>query len=165
MQVYPPLFDHGQKRSVTAAALEKRTLTAGQENTVWAKQVQQDKKLFGGHGRSVRDYAEAFIHAKLVASGNGDGTAGDIIDGDLVIAITDSDQRRVLESHTVGNLGDLADAVDDSRTDRPVMAALAPFAKPGRHLEFRILPDAGSDGVELDPDASDARLYYSEVSN
>ena len=165
MQVYPPLFEEGQKRSVVASQLDQVTLKAGQENTIWAKQVAQDKKLFPGHGPQVRDYAKAFIHAKLVASGSGTGTAGDIIDGDLIVAITDSDQRRVLASFVVGNLGDLADALNSDRTDRPIMAAIAPFAKPGRHLEFRVFPDAGSDGVEVDPANSDARLYYSEVSN
>ncbi|WP_363467831.1 hypothetical protein [Halogeometricum borinquense] len=164
MEEYPPLFGEGQKRSVTASALSKETLKAGTENTVWAKQVAQDKKLFAGHGPEVRDYAKAFIHAKLVASGAGSGDAGDIINGDLIVAITDSDQRRVFASHVVGNLGDLADALEDDRTSRPIMAALAPYAMPGRYLEFRILPSPGSGGVELDPAESDARLYYSEVS-
>ncbi|RYJ12750.1 hypothetical protein ELS19_01370 [Halogeometricum borinquense] len=165
MKEYPPLYGEGQKRSVVASELDQVTLTAGQENTIWAKKVAQDKALFAGHGPEVRDYAKAFIHSKLVASGNGAGTAGDVIDGDLIVAITDSEQRRVIASYVIGNLGDLADALTSDRTDRPVMAAIAPYAKPGRHLEFRVFPSPGSDGLELDPAESDARLYYSEVSN
>ncbi|WP_338905236.1 hypothetical protein [Salinibaculum marinum] len=153
----------GDKRNIVAADLDQDTLKAGTEVTVWSQKVPDDKVLFWGHGRAQREYADAFVFAELLASGNGTGTAGDELSGELVLAITDSQQRRVLASTVFDTLGELADAKADDRTNRPIMAALAPYAKPGRHIEIRIRAASGSDGKELDPSASSARLYYSEA--
>lgn len=165
LQKNPGLYDVGEKFTVTAEDLTGATLNADTEVTVWSKQIPQDKVGFFGHGPEDRRMAEAYIYAKLVASGNGTGTGGDAINGELVAAITDSEQRRVLASMTVDALGELADAESSERTDRPVFAALAPFARAGRHLEFRIVANSSSDGVELDnaPANSSARLYYSQA--
>jgi hypothetical protein len=156
------LYGRGSKFTVRAGDLEQATLGQN-ETTIWAEQVPQDKHAWFGHGPEVRDYAKAFIYATLVASGNGSLNAGDPIEGELVAAITDSEQRRVLASVTIDDLGELADAETSDRTQRPVMNALGPYAKPGRHLEFRILPASGSVGAEVDPSASSARLYYSKA--
>ncbi len=158
------LAGRGQKFPVDVAAFDSDTLAQGTEVTVWSKQVPQDKTAWFGAGPSVRDYAEAFIFLELVASGNGSANSGDVIEGgELVAAVTDSEQKRVLASTTVDSLGELADAKADQRTDRPIMASLAPYATPGRHLEFRIVANTSSDGVEIDPAASSGRLYYSQA--
>lgn len=158
------LAEIGQKRSLTASAFEQDTLKEGTEVTVWSKQVAQDEALWFGYGFEAREYAEAFIFLELLASGGGSGTEGDALTGELVAAITNSRQDRVIDSVTIDNLGELADAKASERTKRPIMAALAPYAKPGRHLEFRIVADPESDGKEIDPANSAGRLYYGQQS-
>jgi|GEM_PF-3112708 len=158
----PDLAQVGQKFPVLPSNFDAATLVAETEVTVWSKQIPQDKVGWFGAGVTNRDYAEAFIYAVLKASGNGSGAAGDAIQGELVAAITDSEQRRVLASTTIDALGELADAKASDRTMRPILAALGPYAKPGRHLEFRVVADPSSDGVEIDPSACEGRLYYSQ---
>lgn len=160
LQREPDLYNRGDKRPVFAGDLESATVKAGTEVTVFQKQVPDDKIAWFGHGSHQRSVAEAFIFADLDASGNGTGTAGDPIEGELVAAVLDSEQRRVLASTTIDSLGELADAKADERTERPVMEALAPYAKPGRYLEFRVRSASSSDGYEIDTSGSSARLYY-----
>ena len=166
----PRLLDVGNAKPLDASDLQNATVKAGSEVTVYAKQVPNDKELFWGHGGKNRQAADTkFMFANLVADGTGDGNDGDPIIGDLIAAITDSDQKRVLASVTLGALGELADALDDDRTERPVMYALAPYAKPGRHIELRVQAKASCDGYKIDNTEnpgtdSSARLWYSEVN-
>lgn len=164
LQYHPDLAQLGQKKSVTPSAFQAETLKADTEVTVWSKQVAQDEALWHGYGVPEREYAEAFIFASLVASGNGTGSQGDELTGELVARITNSRQDRVLASVTIDNLGELADAETSERTSRPIQQALYPFAKPGRHIEFAIVADDDSDGKEIDTDASTGRLYYGQQS-
>lgn len=160
----PSLYGVGDKEPITPGEFQQETVKANTEVTVWSKQVGQDQRLFHGHGREDREYAEAFVGLDLVASGNSAGTADENISGKVVLAITDSDQRRVLASATYDSLGQLRDALAENRTNRLVENAMQPFAKPGRHLEIRIEADAGADGYEIDPAASSGVLYYTRVS-
>lgn len=155
------LYQRGDKRPVVAGDLDADTMKAGTEVTVWDKQVPDDKIGFFGAGPHQKTIAEAFIGLDVVASGAGTATAGDAIEGELIAAVVDSEQRRVLASTTVDSLGQLRDALSEERTDRPVLEALAPYAKPGRYLEFRIRATSASDGNEIDPSASSGTLYYS----
>jgi len=157
----PRLYSLGDKRPVRASDLNQDSVKAGTEVTLFSKQVPDDKIGWFGHGPYERSVAEAFIALDLVASGNGSGTAGDSIVGTLEARIMDSEQRRELASITIDELSQLADATNDERTERPVMAALAPFAKPGRYLEFTVRADSSVDGYEVDPSASSGTLYYS----
>jgi hypothetical protein len=154
------LYGRGDKRPVRANDLINATLSAGAPITVWEKQVPDDKIGWFGHGPFAREVAEAFIYLSLVASGNQAGTAGDNLTGSLEARILDSEQRRVIADITIDELSQLADAEADERTDRPVMAALAPFAKPGRYLEFAVRADSNSDGKEVDSSASSGVLYH-----
>lgn len=156
----PDLYNRGDKRTIFAEDFEQETVKADTEVTVWEKEVANDKIAWFGHGSHVREIAEAFAYCNLVASGNGAGAAGNAIEGELVLAVVDSEQRRVLRDVTLDNLGELADAENDERTERPVMEALAPYAKPGRYLELRVVSTSSSDGYEIDPSASSSRLYY-----
>jgi hypothetical protein len=166
ISTYEPLYDEGDdKESIRATNFDAETLKAGTEVTVWAKQVNQDQVLWHGHGRDERMRAEAFVGLDLVASGNGDGTADADIEGDVILAITNSDQNRVLASTTFDSIEQLRDSLAESRTDRIVEAAMAPYAKPGRHIEVRIDADDSSDGFEIDPSASSGQLYYTEVDS
>ena len=99
-----------------------------------------------------------------MASGNGAGDAGDPIAGELVLTITDSEQKRVLAATTFDGLGELRDSLQEVRSDRIVEPAMAPVAKPGRHLELRIDADPVSDGYELDPTESNGKLYYGQIT-
>lgn len=164
------LAQRGNARPLNADDLDAATLKADSEVTVYSKQVKNDKVLFWGHGGKDRRAADTkFMFGDLVASGNGTGVAGDAIAGELIAAITDSDQNRVKAWVTLGDLSELSDARTDDRTERPVMFALAPFALPGRYIELRVRASSSSDGVEVDNTedpgvASSARFWYSEIS-
>jgi len=165
LNYYSDLVGSGSKEPIPASAMNQATLKQSTEVVVWSKQVGNDQLLWHGNGPEQRDYATAFVGLDLVASGNGSGNAGDDLDGEVVLTITDSDQRRVLASTTFDTLSQLRDALSESRSDRPVEAALAPYANPGRHLEVRIVADAASDGAEIDPASSSGQLYYTRLSN
>jgi hypothetical protein len=164
MQKNPQLYEAGDKEPIRAGALEQTTVKAGTEVTVWSYQVAQDELAFHGHGRPDREYAEAFVGLDLVATGNEAAAAqGDNIDGDVILAITNSDGTRVKASTTFDSLEQLRDALAEARTDRIVEPALAPYAKPGRNLEVRIDAASSSDGYEIDPDGSSGTLYFTQV--
>jgi hypothetical protein len=151
-------------KAVKGSHLEQTTLRAGDDVTVYREKRPDDKIQFWGHGDSNRMNGNS-VHkyAELVASGGGAGTAGDAIQGDLIVAITDSDGR-IKAERNIGDLQELADAAADARTERPLMEALAPYAEQGRYMEVIVNADAASDGVEVDPSASNARVWYSETS-
>lgn len=156
----------GSKESIPASAFEQETLKAGVEVEVWSKKVNDDQTLYHGYGVENRDYASAFVGLDLVASGNGSGTAGDDIEGDLVLGVTNSEGDRILASTTYDNLGELRDSLTESRSDRliePAHTANGDLAGPGRRLVLLVNADSGSDGVEIDPSASSGKMYYGKV--
>jgi hypothetical protein len=165
LTTYPDFFGAGDKEPIPAGEFDQDTLKAGSPVTLWAKQVGQDQSLFFGHGPADREYAKAFVGLDLVASGAGTGTAGDALQGKVVLAITDSDQRHVLAQTTLDTIAQLRDSLGEKRTSRIIMAAMAPYAKPGRHVEIRVVADPASDGAEVDPTASGGNLYYTRVTN
>jgi len=151
------------KQAIKAEHLDQTTVRANDDVTVYRERRPDDKVQWFGHGGENRMSGNvAHKFADLVASGNEAGTAGDQIQGDLLVAITDSDGR-ILAERTVGDLQTLADAAADSRTERPLMPALAPYLKMGRYMEVIVNADQSSDGVEIDPANSNMRLWYSEA--
>ncbi|GGC53039.1 hypothetical protein [Haloferax sulfurifontis] len=153
----------GDVRPIRSDDIDQDTLKSGAEVTVYREKVPQDKDFWFGAGGKNRESADASpMHTKLVASGNGTGTAGDVIGGTLYAAITDSDGR-ALYTRKLGDLSLLAEFADQNPTERPLMYALAPYAKPGRYVEFRVDADSNSDGKEIDPAASDVMLYRSSL--
>lgn len=139
-------------------------LTEGESITLFAKQVPADKVYAWGFGtRNREDSRSSFMHADLVASGNGTGTQGDAIEGRVEVEIQDSEQRDSLYRYSYGDAGNLSDAAADNRTERPMQPALGPGAREDRHITFQIVADSASDGVQIDTSASDMRLWYTEV--
>lgn len=160
----PRLADTGRQQVVKGADLENATLRAGNEITIWSKQVKADTILFHGHGSNNRQRGQnAYIYAELLADGTGAGTDGDALSGTLVACITDSEQQDVIARREIGDLETLADAKNDARTERPVLPALAPYATQDKHLEYRVVADAASDGKTVAND-SNVRLYHSRAS-
>jgi hypothetical protein len=143
------------------------TLRAGDDVTVHREQVPDDKVTFLGYGGMERLSGKvAYIYADLVASGNGAGTAGDPIKGDLIEVITDSDGRIVNgNERKLGALEDLSAAKADARTERPTHPIGDPGAKPGRFVEYRIVPHDSVDGYELDPAASSGKLFQTRMDS
>lgn len=151
------------KKSIKAAHLEQKTVREGDDVTLFRRKRPEDKTQWFGHGGENRMSGNtAHKYADLVASGNGSATAGDQLQGDVIIAITDSDGR-ILAERTLGDSQELADAASDSRTERPTQPAVAPYLTEGRYMEVIFNADADSDGAELDPANSAARIWYSEV--
>lgn len=164
MSADPRIADAGTKKSIKDSDMTGATLNAGNQVTVWSEQVPADKLYAHGYGSDSRNNGRtSYIYADLVASGAGTGSAGDSIGGDLELVVTDSQQKDVLARYSLGDIQSLRDAASESRTDRPTHPALAPLAQEDRHLEIRVTADAGSDGVVVDPSASDARLFYTDI--
>ena len=153
----------GSKETIRAGDLDQDTLKQDTEVTVYQHPVADDQRLYHGYGVRDSRYATGFVGLDLVASGNGAGAVGDAIQGDVILAITDSEGKRVLSSVTFESLEELRDSLAESRSERRVEPAMAPFARPGRNLEIRVDADAASDGVEIDPDASSGKLYYGKI--
>jgi hypothetical protein len=140
---------------------QQATLRAGDDVTVFREKVPDDKVAFTGHGGRNKLVGQvAYLFAEVVASGNGAGTAGDPIEGELIECITDSDGRIVDgDERTIGDLQNLAEAANDNRTERPLHPIGDPGAEPGRYVEYRIVPEKSVDGYEINPDASSGKLY------
>ncbi|MBC9985157.1 hypothetical protein E4P24_02060 [Haloferax sp. AS1] len=153
----------GDVRPIRGDDLDQDTLKAGAEVTVYREKVPQDKDEWFGAGGKDRASADASpMHADVVATGNGSGTAGDTIGGTLYAAITDSDGR-ALYTRKLGDLTLLSEFASEPPTERPLMYSLAPYATAGRYIEFRIDADSASDGKEIDPANSDVMLYRSSL--
>ncbi len=148
------LMGVGRKETITSDELEGNTVAGGQEVTVFSQQVQDDQRLYHGYGPQVRNRANGFVDLNVQSD------AGNPIQGDVILAITDSEGRRVLASTTFDTLQELRDSEAESRSDKRIEPALAPFATSGRNLEVRIEADASSDGDVVDPAASSGKLVF-----
>jgi len=152
------------EKPITIDHLDNDTVKAGAEVTIYSKKVPQDKIMWHGAGGKNRDSADASpMHCKLLADGTGTGTDGDVIEGELIAVISDSDGR-ALYTRTLGDLGTLAEYAAENPTERPLQYALAPYATPGRNVELRVNAASGSDGAKI-ADDSDVRLWRSEQGN
>jgi hypothetical protein len=148
----------GNDQPVKASDMQGATLIQDNEATVFAQSVPSDKLFAWGSGREDRNTgAPAYIYASLVASGDGTGSAGDAVEGDLIATVMDSQAKDVLARYKIGDLETLADAEADNRTERPTFPAVGPAAREDRVIELRVDADAASAGVEIDPAASSAR--------
>lgn len=153
------LGNAGNARTVRGSHLnDGATMNAGNGVTVYSKSVPSDKIYAWGAGSDNRQVGrDAFVYADLV------DTDGNDIKGDLEYVITDSEQRDVHARGELGDLETLADAREDQRTERPQMPVTAPIARRDQHIELRVVADTDSDGVTLDRDASEVRLYYTDI--
>jgi len=151
------------KKAVKASHLDQTTLREGDDVTVYRERRPDDRVQWWGHGDESRQNSNsAHKYGELVASGNGTANAGDAIEADVIVAITDS-AGRILAERQVGDVDELTDAANDSRTERPMMPAYAPYLTQGRYREVIVNADVASDGAELDPENSSARFWYSET--
>lgn len=150
----------GSKETIRASEFDGKILSDGEEITVWTEPVNQDQLLYHGYGVRARGFAEAFTGMDLV------NAAGNPIDGDVVIAVENSEGDRTLASTTFESLEELRDSLEETRSDRIVEAAHTAegdLAGPGRQLAVYIVADSSSDGDEIDPDASSGKMYYGKV--
>jgi len=159
-----PNYQYGvnvKPSSVSPGEFLSKTLTEGEEITIWFDKVPADKVYTWGVGPNDRQAGNAnFTFAEFLASGAGAGTDGDVIrDADVVLAITDSTREDTLAKTTLGRAGDLADAQADNPSDRPILAEHAPAATEDRHLEIRLRAGSGADGVEVAQDSNVSLKY------
>lgn len=146
----------GDKKTIKARHLDAETLVPTNDIAVWRDEVPSDKVRWWGHGtESDMPGGTAHIHADLV-----DDEGNELV-GNLLVVIADSDGR-ALGERTIGDLGTLREAADESRTERPEMPAMAKHANPDRYMELRIELDEQEDVTTLDPDASELRVFYTE---
>lgn len=135
------------------------TMNAGNEVTVYSDQVPADFVFHWGYGFSNREAGEtSFVYADFQNSSPA------AIDGQLVLAITDSSQEDVLAKRYFQSLEDLRAAESDNRSERIVMSEMQPGAREDRHLELRINADSSSDGDTLTPAQCSVKLNYGRVN-
>lgn len=144
---------------INGSDLDNVTLQSGEWITIWSSTVDAGTAQFWGFGPRNREAADAsFAYCELLADGSGTGADGDQISGKLRLAVTDStgdDIRR----RVYGDLDDLADAKNDSRTDRPMMPEVQPGATQDKNLELQVKVDAADDGEVVASD-SNVKLHY-----
>jgi hypothetical protein len=163
----PQFGASSSKKRVQSGDLINATLRAGNEITIYADKVPADKAYHWGYGFTDRQASQtSFVYLDLRASGNGSGTADEEINGQLVLAVTDSTQEDVLAKRYFESLEDLRASQDDPRSERIMMPEHQPGAQEDRHLELRVVADASSDGYEVDSDAGSAaaQINYGVVS-
>jgi len=150
--------ERSDKRRVTAADLNEPSLVAGNEVTVYAQEVPADFGLHWGYGYSNREAGQtSFVDFDFQNSN------GNAIDGELVLAITDSSQETVIAKRYFQSLGDLRDSVASDRTEKILMPEMQPAAREDRHLELRIVADASSDGDTVSSANSSGKLNYGRL--
>lgn len=147
-----PQFINGQD-------LDNVTLQSGEWITIWSDEVKAGTLQFWGFGPRNRDASDAsFAYCELLADGTGTGADGDAISGKVRLAVQDAtgdDIRR----RVYGDLDDLADAKDDSRTDRPMMPEVQPAASQDKSLALQVKVADGDDGEVVASD-SNVKLHY-----
>jgi hypothetical protein len=150
--------ENSDKKRVTDADLDEPDLVAGNEVTVYEEQVPADFAYHWGYGFSNREAGQtSFVDFDFQNS------AGNAIQGELVLAITDSSQEEVLAKRYFESLGDLRDSVASDRTEKILMPEMQPAAREDRHLELRINADSGSDGDTVSSANSDGKLNYGRI--
>lgn len=151
--------DVGSKETIRPGEFSAKTLSAGEEITVWTEEVNQDQLLYHGYGVRAREFAEAFVGLDV------QNAAGNDVTGDLHIAVEDSEGNELAET-TFDDLDELRDSQAESRSDRivePAHTAEGNLAGAGRQLAIYLEADANSDGDEVDPGASSGKMYYGKV--
>lgn len=154
------------KRIINVDDLSTEVLREGNEITVYSRQCPADKIIGHGYGPKNGEFAEAYINGDLVASGNGTGVAGDDVDAEIVIAVTDSTQEDVLARRVVTDTGDLREMTAEVRSDRLVESETTGRASEDKHIEIRLKARSASDGVELDTDPANSSFkFYTHEAN
>lgn len=147
------------KRRVSEADLIEADMNAGNEVTVYENQVPADFIYHWGYGFSNREAGEtSFVYADLQNSGDS------AINGELVLAITDSSQEDVLAKRYFQSLEDLRAAESDNRSERIIMSEMQPGAREDRHIELRVNADSASDGDTLSSSNSSVKLNYGRAN-
>lgn len=140
------------------------TLRQGEFVPCLSKRVPKDTVLAVGFGTDERNSGRsAFGYVNVVASGDGTGAAGDLCTGILWYRIRDTRNRRTKEDTPTGDVADLADAEEDSRTERPMQPVMEPAGRPDQFVQMGIVADANSDGYVVDPSASSVRQYLTDI--
>lgn len=149
------LYELGDRRTIRAGQLSDEVLRAGNDITVFREKVPSDKQFWWGHGGESRTSGNT-VHTKGDVVRAADGAS---IDGEVVLAITDSDGDP-LAKRTYADLESLREAINESRSERPMMAAMGPAAGSDRYIELRINADAANDSDTVDSAASTLKLFY-----
>lgn len=151
----PDLFRAGDRKTVRSSDLLEADLRESNRITIFEKQLPDDKVGWWGHGGYEGDNARtSFVSGDIVNK-----AAGDSIDGELYVVITDSDGDP-LARRSFSDLESLREAAAEARTDRPAMPAMSPVAQPARYLTLELEAAAGDDGSTIDPSASDFKMFY-----
>jgi hypothetical protein len=149
----------GGPKAIKASHLDDSvTLRGGEKSVVFDEQVPADKAAWFGHGHEDLPTGVARKYADLIDA------AGNAVEGDIFVRVMDSSGDEVLGQRRVGDVGTLADAADEQRTERPAQPAMGPHANPHRRLQVVVSLDEGaaSDGSTVDTGASSMRLWRTE---
>lgn len=134
---------------------------------VAVKKADNTELLALGFGTESRDGRFGVAEADLVASGNGAGTAGDEIEGELRGRIYFSDKYDDAKSkHLNETLRQLRQSVSSSRDNKVLMPWDIPtpmYAKRDQVIVYEVKAAEGYGGYEVDSGNSVAELPYSRI--
>jgi hypothetical protein len=154
----------GKPRPIKSSDLDgSAVLREGQKTVIFDKQVPADKLAWFGYGHEdlpmgVKHMFADLYHADQDADGNPEP-----VEADILVRITDSSGTTTHADTELGDVGTLADAASEERTERPDMPAMGPHAKGHRRLQVVAIADAASDGLSIKTDVSSCRFWYTQT--
>lgn len=160
-------YQNGQEQErsnierIKANDLEEPTLSSGDNYyAVWSVTGTKNTAYAGGFGPRNRDFARGWSDLDIQ---NDDGEA---IEGKgRFVVYSDEEMDDPMAYSDTFDLSDLRAAVDESRTDKEVIAGMVPFAGDSRVLAFEIKPRDSSvdDVVSASDSEADLGLAYSKL--
>lgn len=141
----------GVRQTWTEGDLETTTVRSDAYVDILSATSTESAKYFMGHGANSRDDANAgYFYVEVHATGAGDGTAGDDIEGVYRFVVYEDSEDEVPVVGPTYDSGDLRDAVSASRTDRPVLPLLVPGAGKDKNIAVQFKAASGSDANVID---------------
>lgn len=147
---------------VRAGDLSQTTLR--EDAYVVLEDIESDNVHFyvHGYGRgSTENPSLKFAELDLVASGNGTGSAGDAIEGELrEVVYHDEEHERIKRVNGKYELDELR---NPARSEGVPVPEASVGAREDEHVVLEVKTTSGSDGVELDPTASSGSIPYTQI--
>lgn len=153
----------GKKNPVKVADLDDTSsLREGHPIQIFSDKAARETALAWGHGIEDRRHGSTtYVYADLQQD-DGSGAA-EPMEGELVLEVRDTENREVIADEVLGDLEDLRDAANDTRTERPVLALRDEWAGPDKYLSLSVDAAPASDGKTIMASASNVRLVYSKI--
>lgn len=153
----------GSQKTWTQEDLNLVTVFSDTYRDVLDRRSTESAKFYLGQGARSRDDPNAgYFYANFLASGNGAGTDGANINGEVRFVVYADSENEVPIVGDTYNLRDLREAANDDRTERPVLPLQLPGAGKDKAIAVQIKTNDASDGMEVAPD-SNVLIPYTQI--